>query len=81
VSKLLQAEQSVETISYIRIGREGDCATLEINSVARGWKGMRGGEQVGAPEDGGDTTLRNVISHKKYTAPHPRKWHSSWLQP
>jgi hypothetical protein len=27
------------------------------------------------PEDGGDTFLRNVGSHKKYTASHPRKWH------
>jgi hypothetical protein len=25
------------------------------------------------PEDGGDTFLRNVGSHKKYTAPHSRK--------
>jgi hypothetical protein len=29
------------------------------------------------PEDGGDTFLRNVGSHKNYTAPHPRKRHSS----
>jgi hypothetical protein len=29
------------------------------------------------PEDGGDTFLRNVGSHKFYTAPHPRKRHSS----
>jgi hypothetical protein len=26
------------------------------------------------PEDGGDTFLRNVGSHKIYTTPHPRKW-------
>jgi hypothetical protein len=25
------------------------------------------------PEDGGDTFLRNVGSHKNYTAPHPRR--------
>jgi hypothetical protein len=31
------------------------------------------------PEDGGDTFLRNVGSHKKYTAPHPRNRHSSSL--
>jgi hypothetical protein len=29
------------------------------------------------PEDGGDTFLRNVGSHKIYTAPHPRRHHSS----
>jgi hypothetical protein len=29
------------------------------------------------PEDGGDTFLRNEGSHKIYTAPHPRRWHSS----
>jgi hypothetical protein len=28
------------------------------------------------PEDGGDTFLRNVGSHKIYTAPHPIRWHS-----
>jgi hypothetical protein len=32
------------------------------------------------PEDGGDTFLRKVGSHKKYTAPHPRKRHSSCYQ-
>jgi hypothetical protein len=31
------------------------------------------------PEDGGDTFLRNVGSHKIYTAPHPRRRHSSNL--
>jgi hypothetical protein len=29
------------------------------------------------PEDGGDTFLQNVGSHKIYTAPHPRRRHSS----
>jgi hypothetical protein len=29
------------------------------------------------PEDEGDTFLRNVGSHKIYTAPHPRRRHSS----
>jgi hypothetical protein len=29
------------------------------------------------PEDGGDTFLRNVGSHKIYTAPNPRRRHSS----
>jgi hypothetical protein len=29
-----------------------------------------------SPENGGDTFLRNVGSHKIYTAPHPRRWHS-----
>jgi hypothetical protein len=29
------------------------------------------------PEDGGDTFLRNVGSYKTYTAPHPRRRHSS----
>jgi hypothetical protein len=29
-------------------------------------------------EDGGDTFLRNVGSHKNYTLPHPRKRHSSF---
>jgi hypothetical protein len=36
--------------------------------------------QVGSslyPEDGGDTFLRSVGSHKIYTAPHPRIRHSS----
>jgi hypothetical protein len=31
------------------------------------------------PEDGGDTFLLNVSSHKNYTAPHPRKRYSSNL--
>jgi hypothetical protein len=31
------------------------------------------------PEDGGDTFLRDVCSHKIYTAPHPRRRHSSSL--
>jgi hypothetical protein len=26
------------------------------------------------PEDGGDTFLRNVGSHKIYKVPHPRRW-------
>jgi hypothetical protein len=29
------------------------------------------------PEDAGDTFLRNISSHKIYTVPHPRIWHSS----
>jgi hypothetical protein len=29
------------------------------------------------PENGGDMFLRNVGSHKIYTAPHPRRRHSS----
>jgi hypothetical protein len=29
------------------------------------------------PEDGGDTFLRNVGSHKIYMAPHRRRWHTS----
>jgi hypothetical protein len=29
------------------------------------------------PEDGGDTFLRNVSSHKIYAVPHPRRRHSS----
>jgi hypothetical protein len=29
------------------------------------------------PEDGGDMFLRNVSSHNIYTAPHPRRRHSS----
>jgi hypothetical protein len=29
------------------------------------------------PEDGGDTFLRNVCSHKIYKVPHPRIRHSS----
>jgi hypothetical protein len=33
------------------------------------------------PEDGGDTFLRNVGSHKMYTAPHPRRRNSSYLPP
>jgi hypothetical protein len=32
------------------------------------------------PEFGGDTFLRNVGSHKIYTAPHPRRGHSSRKQ-
>jgi hypothetical protein len=31
------------------------------------------------PEDRGDTILRNVGSHRNYTAPQPRKWLSSNL--
>jgi hypothetical protein len=29
------------------------------------------------PEDGRDTFLQNISSHKIYTAPHPRRRHSS----
>jgi hypothetical protein len=29
------------------------------------------------PEDGGNTFLRSVELHNIYTAPHPRRWHSS----
>jgi hypothetical protein len=29
------------------------------------------------PEDVGNMLFRNVDSHKIYTAPHPRRWHSS----
>jgi hypothetical protein len=29
------------------------------------------------PEDGGDKFLRNIGLHKIYTAPHPRRRHSS----
>jgi hypothetical protein len=32
------------------------------------------------PEDGDDTFLRNVGSHKIYTAPHPGRWHSSEIK-
>jgi hypothetical protein len=31
----------------------------------------------GYPEDGGDMFFRNVGSHKIFTAPHPRRRHSS----
>jgi hypothetical protein len=37
-------------------------------------------EECRVIEDGGDTFLRNVGSHKNYTAPHSRKRHSSNLQ-
>jgi hypothetical protein len=30
-------------------------------------------------EDGGNTFLRNIGSYKIYTAPHPRRRHSSWI--
>jgi hypothetical protein len=30
------------------------------------------------PKDGGDTFLRNISSHKIYTAPYPRRRHSSF---
>jgi hypothetical protein len=32
------------------------------------------------PEDGGDTFLRNIGSHKIYTAPHPTRRHSSEME-
>jgi hypothetical protein len=31
------------------------------------------------PEDGGDTFLRDIGSHKIYTAPHPRRRHSALI--
>jgi hypothetical protein len=31
------------------------------------------------PEDKGDTSLRNVISHTDYTALYPRRWQPSYL--
>jgi hypothetical protein len=45
-----------------------------------------GGCSLQAPEflyleDGGDTFLRIVCSHKIYTAPDPRRRHSSWSPP
>jgi hypothetical protein len=33
------------------------------------------------PEDRSDMFLRNVSSHKMYTAPHPRRQNSSWSPP
>jgi hypothetical protein len=35
-----------------------------------------GSSQIFYPEDGGDTFLQNVGSHKIYTASHPRRQHS-----
>jgi hypothetical protein len=46
-----------------------DCSYLLRQFLARGFF---------YPEDGGDMFLRNVGTHKIYTAPHPRRRHSSY---
>jgi hypothetical protein len=46
----------------------------EFAATCSGWFLVRG---FFYPEDGGDTFLQNVGSHKIYTAPHPRRRHSS----
>jgi hypothetical protein len=64
--------------SYRRSGREGEWATWEITREEREGS-VKMGEDVAEsrPENEGDTFLRNVGSHKIYTAPHPRRRHSS----
>jgi hypothetical protein len=47
-------------------GRKIPATTCSLWFLARGFF---------YPEDGGDTFLRNVGSHKIYTAPHPRRRH------
>jgi hypothetical protein len=51
----------------------------KIRERGGGWKCLRWFLARGFfdPEAEGNTFLRNVGSHKNYTAPHPRKRHSS----
>jgi hypothetical protein len=44
-----------------------------IAATLSGWFLARG---LSFPEDGGDTFLQNIGSHKIYRAPHPRRRHS-----
>jgi hypothetical protein len=53
---------------------EARCRTQSAATCSR-WFLARG---FFYPEDGGDTFLRNVGSHKIYTAPHPRRRNSSF---
>jgi hypothetical protein len=60
---------------------------LRSTSHSRVIKPLEPPAQVGSspaglvyPEDGDDTFLRNVDSHKIYRAPYPRRRHSSTLQ-
>jgi hypothetical protein len=50
------------------------CVNRRFGGTCSRWFPARG---IVYPEDGGDTSLRNVGSHKSYTAPHPRRRHSS----
>jgi hypothetical protein len=50
------------------------CVELQSAATCSRWFLARG---FFYPEDGGDTFLRNIGSHKNYTVPHPRKRHSS----
>jgi hypothetical protein len=47
---------------------------LQLAATCSRWFLARGFSYL---EDGGDTFLRNVGSHKIYTAPHPRRRHYS----
>jgi hypothetical protein len=57
---------------YTMKGRLQDCYRQTAATFSR-WFLVHG---FFYPEDGGDTFLRNVGSHKIYTAPHPRRRHS-----
>jgi hypothetical protein len=58
---------------WIDVSEEGIASIFRVEKSASEEPAWRDGY----PEDGGDTFLRNVGSHKIYTEPHPRTRHSS----
>jgi hypothetical protein len=62
-----------QTTKNFRVQAYGN-VTEQIAAICSRWFLAR---EFYYPEDGGDTFLRNVGSHKIYTAPHPRKRNSS----
>jgi hypothetical protein len=53
------------------------CSIFRVEKPASEEPVWAGGCRFFYPEDGGNTFIRNVGSHKTYTAPHPRRQHSS----
>jgi uncharacterized protein YehS (DUF1456 family) len=66
----LQIFESNKHGEYHLLGCVADVSEERIASIFRV-------EKSANPKNGGDTVLRNFGSHKIYTAPHPRRRHSS----
>jgi hypothetical protein len=75
-SPLLSIDFSCGPLSLLSCSYIAGCFQLVAQSAAicSRWFIVRG---FFYPEDGGDTFLRNVGSHKIYKAPHTRRRHSS----
>jgi hypothetical protein len=63
-------------IAYVRFEVSTAVTMQNAAATCSRWFSARG---FFYPEDGGDTSLRNVCLHNIYTAPHPRRQHSSEL--